>query len=356
MTRQSMVSIVIPHYNGKEILYDCLASLSKTDYSNREVIVVNNASTDGSVDSLAGDFPWVLLVNKTKNSGYAGGCNAGYAAGSGEFVLFLNNDTTFAPGWLTPLVTQMQQDALIAAVQPKLLAQTQPNMFDYSGAAGGMMDVFGFPFALGRIFFSLEKDENQYDISRNIFWASGTAVMVRRSALEAVGAFDEDFFAHMEEIDLCWRFHLAGYRVVSEPASVVFHNSGSTLRPDSFLKMFLNHRNSVLMLIKNYSAVSLLWVLPIRLLLEVLAVLFSLLKLDFVRVRAVIAAFFAVLLQLPKTFKKRALVQKSRKVVDATIQEKLHRRSIVLDYFLRGIKKSSEIEKSHGSKWVRAGI
>ncbi len=335
MAEYPLVSVVIPHFNGREILRANLAALVATTYPHMEVIVVDNASTDKSTDGLEAEFDTVRVVRNPVNTGYAGGCNAGFAVSTGELVLFLNNDTTFAPDWLAPLVQRMCSDERIAAVQPKLLAHGSSGFFDYSGAAGGLMDVFGFPFALGRIFFSLEKDAHQYDVSRDIFWASGTALLVRRSALQRVGVFDEDFFAHMEEIDLNWRFHLAGLRVVSEPASVVLHSSGSTLAADSFLKMYLNHRNSVIMLLKNYSAKTLLWVLPVRLLLEAVTVVFSLLRFDLRRVRAVVAAFGAVLLRLPATLRKRSAVQKLRCAPDPEILRKLYRGSIVFQYFVR---------------------
>ncbi|MCH9007741.1 glycosyltransferase family 2 protein [candidate division KSB1 bacterium] len=353
MAESPLVSIVIPHYRGKEILYQCLTALERTSYPNTQVILVDNASSDGSVVSVSRDFPWVKVVANKVNAGYAGGCNSGLRLARGEFVLFLNDDTVFEPDWLNPLAAALIEDVSIAACQPKLLALHQRDTFDYSGAAGGLMDVFGFPFALGRIFFTLEKDEKQYDTGGEIFWASGTAILVRKSTLERVGIFDEDFFAHMEEIDLSWRFHLAGMRVVVVPQSEIFHNSGSTLTPDSFKKVYLNHRNSLVMLLKNYELNNVLWIVPVRVILELVAILYSVLKLDFVRVRAVLLAFVSVLFGLPKTLRKRADVQKTRRVSDAAIFSKMYRGSIVVDYFVRNIKRAQDLPGLHRSEFKR---
>lgn len=340
---QPLVSIVIPHYNGKGILYKCLACIAATKYENLETIVVDNASTDSSLASMATDFPQVKVVYSNTNSGYAGGCNTGFEHAAGELILFLNNDTEFAPDWLDKLVAAIGKDERIAACQPKLLALANQDTFDYSGAAGGLLDKYGFPFARGRIFFTLEKDTQQYDQSADIFWASGTATLVRRTALEAAGNFDEDFFAHMEEIDLNWRFHLHGFRVVAVPQSVVLHNSGSTLRPDSFKKMYLNHRNSLSMLLKNYQLRTLVWAVPVRLSLEGVAVFYSLLKLDFVRVAAIFAAFFSVILRCGSLVAKRRKVQSCRKVADSQVFRKMLDGSIVWLYFVRRVRRTQDL-------------
>lgn len=340
------VSIIIPHFNGWEILNNCLKCIEKTSYENKEVILVNNASTDRSAFAAEKEFSWLKVVHNQENVGYAGGCNTGFEASKGELVLFLNNDTEFAPNWLDALIDTFAKDENIAACQPKLLALKKPDTFDYSGAAGGLIDIFGYPFAKGRIFFELEKDNGQYNVSSDIFWASGTAFMVRRKVMLEVGSFDEDFFAHMEEIDLNWRLHLAGYRVVSVPTSVVYHNSASTLKANSFKKQFLNHRNNLVMLLKNYQFSTLLWIFPARLLLELMTVLFALIKFDFTRVRAVCAALGALVFNAPKIIKKRKDVHRIRKLSDADIFSKMYKGSIVLDYFFRGKKTVNQLKLS----------
>jgi len=335
MCPQPLISIIIPHYRGKEILCDCLQSVRKTRYKNREVILVDNATVDGSLQGIEDDYPEIKLVRNSENLGYAGGCNSGLSHAAGEYVVFLNDDTVVSASWLEHLVAPCEQDRTVAAVQPKILSLQQPGYFDYAGGAGGLLDRFGYPFAKGRIFFTLEADKGQYDDGGDIFWASGTAMLVRKSVLEQVGTFDEDFFAHMEEIDLNWRIHLAGYRVVSAPKSIVQHRAGSTLTPDSPQKLFLNHRNSLYMLIKNYELKNLLWIFPLRVALEGVTMVYALLKRDLTRFRAAATALFAVLTHFPRVARKRSHVRNIRKVSDHTIFEKMYGGSIVLDYFVR---------------------
>ncbi len=344
MSGKPLVSIIIPHFNGKEILQNCLASLEKTNYSNLQVILVDNGSTDGSVEYAQRESPWIQIKKNEKNLGYAGGCNSGLEKAQGKYILFLNNDTIVDTEWLAKIVEQCEGDANIAACQPKILSLKNRQLFDYAGAAGGLMDQYGFPFAKGRIFFTIEKDEHQYDKSANIFWASGTACLIRKSVLDEVGYFDEDFFAHMEEIDLNWRFHLAGYKVVSEPLAIVYHSAGSTLKTDSYMKVMLNHRNSLIMLLKNYEVRTLFWILPIRILLEFIASIYSLLKLDYIRFRAVYAAFVYVILNLSKIMKKRVQIQRLRKIPDSQMFTKMYRGSIVFDYFIRGIRRVQDMK------------
>ena len=270
-----LVSIIIPHWNGLDVITDCLESLRSTSYKKIEIIVVDNNSSDDSVNQIRKKFPKVKLFENTKNEGYAGGCNRGSGIAKGEYLLFLNNDTIQNKDWIDNLVTKIESDPLIAAVQPKILNYYQKDKFDYAGGAGGEMDFLGFPFARGRIFNEQEVDKDQYNNSDNIFWSSGTAFIIRKTAFEEVGKFDEIFFAHMEEIDLCWRLHLAGYKVVSEPKSVIHHKNALTLPMYSEKKYYLNHRNSLLMLITNYKLPLSIYVLPIRWALDIVAILYA---------------------------------------------------------------------------------
>lgn len=354
MYDKPLVSIIIPHFNGKEILYNCLNSLEKTEYANKEVILVDNASTDGSVNQIQECFPWLSLITNATNLGYAGGCNSGLQKAKGKYVLFLNNDTVFESKWLDVLVETAERDESIAACQPKLLSFGHRDVFDYSGGAGGLIDIFGYPFAMGRIFFTLEKDSQQYDQSREIFWASGTAMLVRRSVLDEVGIFDEDFFAHMEEIDLCWRMHLAGYRIVSAPKAVVYHNSGSTLRPDSYRKILLNHRNNLVMLLKNYQMRTLFWVFPVRLALEFFNAVYALVKFDFRQLKAIVVAVVYVFINLAKIAHKHANVKKIRKFSDTEICRKIYRGSIVLAYFLKKMRRAQDLKMTLEASQLQA--
>ncbi len=317
------VDIIIPHYNGAEILLGCLSTLSKTTYPNFLITIVDNGSTDDSLALAKVQYPTIQVLHTGRNLGYAGGCNFGFEHTSGKYVVFLNNDTEQEPNWLSELVSTAEQDERIASLQPKLLSIQARNrgerIFDYAGAAGGMMDKLGYPYCLGRILDRVEKDDGQYDNPVPIFWVSGAAMFVRRSALETVGLFDEDFFAHMEEIDLCWRLWKAGFWLYSAPTSVVYHYGGATLSQTNPRKVYLNHRNNVMMLTKNADAIRLYLVLPLRLFLELLSMLFYLKS---KRADASRATFKALLWNGKHFFnhlKKRHRVAKLRRRRDAEI-------------------------------------
>ncbi len=337
------VSIIIPHVGGIEWLSACLESLTPTAGAEVEILVVDNGSSDGSIEIARRRFPWVQVVRSERNLGFAGGCNLGIRATKGEYIVLLNDDCEVTPGWLHTLLAEADADPRLAACQPKLLSAQRRDLFDYSGAAGGLIDVFGYPFALGRMFETVEKDLGQYDRRQRVFWASGTAMLLRRRLLEEVGLLDEDFFAHMEEIDLCWRFHLRGYEVAAVPASIVYHRSGATLAASAFRKKYLNHRNNLVMLIKNYEPVSLLWVLPLRLLLEVVTFAYAVVVLDFRRALAVLAAFGYLLTHPHRLWRQRRAAQAVRRVRDRDVMAKMYRGSVVWSYFVRGVRRACDL-------------
>jgi GT2 family glycosyltransferase len=339
------VTVIIPHWNGIEVLEPCLRSLEATDYTPLEIVVVDNASSDDSVDFVQREFPEVKVIQNSENLGFAGGCNVGVREFESEYYLILNNDTTHDPDWISPLVEQMERDSLIAAVQPKIMSAQNPEVFDYAGGVGGLMDILAFPYALGRIFTTREKDDGYYDSPRDIFWASGTALLIRGKALQEVGLFDEDFFAHMEEIDLCWRFHNAGWRVVNAPKSRIFHHSGWTLPPDRFQKKYLNHRNNLMMIIKNYPFAYLAAILPARIALEGVAFVFSALIRDWKRMAAItmsIAWNFTHPLLLIKKHQEAGKKRKTHAV--AVTLKRMYGGSIFFQYFLRGRKRARDIK------------
>ncbi|MBN2281388.1 MAG: glycosyltransferase [Candidatus Marinimicrobia bacterium] len=331
----SKVSVIIPHYNGEEILKDCLESLFQSTRVALEVILVDNGSSDDSVDMVRHLFPDVVVLQQEKNLGFAGGCNVGIKAAANEYVLILNNDTTHEKNWIEYLLETLESDQKIAAVQPKLISYQNPGNFDYSGANGGEMDIFGFPFARGRFFHHIEKDEKQYDhLDREIIWASGTAFLARRSLLLEAGLFDATFFAHMEEIDLDWRLRLMGYTLAVDPRARIFHRSGYTLGAESPFKKYLNHRNSLYMLIANYRWTTLLYILPARILLDWMAAIESLVTFDFGRFRAVFKAHFWLLFHLPMIKEKRKKTSGLRKVSDRAIMHKFYKKPIALVSFI----------------------
>lgn len=340
-------SIIIPHCNGWDLLDRCLASLAASGDRDCSVHLVDNGSTDGSPARARAKYPNVEIIAAGKNLGFAGGCNLGIRSTFGEYVALLNNDTEVAPGWLDRLARAMDADQYIAAAQPKILWLKERHTFDYSGGAGGLMDAFGYPYCRGRLFQTLERDEGQYDDSPpDIFWASGSASVFRRSALEAVGLLDEDFFMHMEEIDLCWRLHLAGFRVVSVPGAVVYHLSGGSLPAGDFRKMYLNHRNSLLMLLKNYSPGSIAWAWPARLALEGMSLAKALASRDWQWARAIVAAGCWTMEHYVAIVGKRREVQRLRKVDDRAVLARMQRRSAALAYFLGGRRTAGELEGS----------
>lgn len=242
------VSVVVVTWNGRGLLERFLPSVLATDYPDVEVVVADNASTDGTAAWLAAEHPGVVVVRHSENELFARGNNLAVPAASGSVLCFLNNDVEVPSGWLGPLVGALGGG--VVAVQPKLLQHGDRDRFEYAGASGGFLDAAGVPFTRGRIFDTMEPDRGQYDDPRDVFWATGAALVVDRAAFEAVGGFDESFGMHMEEIDLCWRLQRAGGRIRVEPASEVYHLGGASL-PVGPRKTFLNVRNSLVMLAKN---------------------------------------------------------------------------------------------------------
>jgi GT2 family glycosyltransferase len=340
------VTVIIPHWNGEGILRRCLLSLRRTRGVRFRTLVVDNASGDGSPDMVRREFPEVGLIRSPRNIGFAGGCNLGIRSADTPYAALLNNDTVPEPDWLRLLVDAADGDRSLAAVQPKMLSLGRPGWFDYSGAAGGEMDLFGFPFARGRIFDAVEVDRGQYDGEKTVFWATGAACLLRLSALRRVGLLDESFFAHMEEIDLDWRLQTAGYRIAVVPSAVVRHQSGGTLGNERMRKMVLNHRNSLVMMIKNLPADGLCWILPGRLLLEAAAAFAALLIGQPKRFFAVPAAAASVLGRLPSVLRARRRTQaRNAGASGAALPRTLYRGCIVWDYYVRGVRRAGDLSR-----------
>jgi hypothetical protein len=319
------VDIIIPHYRRRDMLERSLDSLAETSYPSMGIIVVDNGGTEAGLVFLVKRYRNARLLRLPENRGYAGGCNAGLQNSSADYVVFMNDDTKHDPMWLEALVRTALEDDQLGALQPKILSLKPygkgQKFFDYAGAAGGMIDRFGYPWCLGRTFSTVERDRGQYDCGQDIFWASGVAMFVKRAVVEELGGFDEDFFMHMEEIDLSWRMTLAGYRVRSVPSSVVLHEGGASLQGGSPEKIYFNHRNNVTMLLKNRSAVGLLWVIPLRLLLDVAAALFYLTQFPggMKKSGSVFRAWACNIRMIAATLKKRSSIQGSRVVGDRAI-------------------------------------
>lgn len=260
--------LAILNYNGRKHLQEFLPSLLKTDYPALKIVVIDNASTDDSVVWLNAHYPEIELILLTQNYGYAGGYNEGLKQISTEFLVLINSDVAVNPNWLKPLMEVFLKRPDVAAIQPKILDYRKRDYFEYAGGAGGFIDRYGYPFCRGRLFDTIERDAGQYDESCEVFWVSGACMAIRRASFMQAGGFDASFFAHMEEIDLCWRLHLLGYRLLVQPESKVYHLGGGTLNYGSSRKVYLNFRNSLMMLAKNLPASEVFQIIFTRLLLD----------------------------------------------------------------------------------------
>ena len=334
------LAVVILNYNGLGFLEKFLPNV-ETHSPGCQIVVADNASTDGSVAYLEKHHPNVQLVILHENHGYAGGYNEALKQVAAEFYVLLNSDVEVTPGWLDPIVAMMQADDAIAAAQPKILAYDDKSRFEYAGAGGGFIDMFGYPFCRGRVFFAYEQDHGQYNDTVDVFWATGACLFVRAKAFQEMGGFDPDFFAHMEEIDLCWKFNNAGYRVVYNGQSAVYHVGGGTLPPSNPKKTYLNFRNGLAMLIKNYRLQD-MWVkLPLRVLLDGVAATKFLLSGGFGDFKAVFKAYGYILGNWNTLMSKRKVHQHKRRT---KLPKTIYKHSIVMAHYLLNKKKFSQLE------------
>jgi GT2 family glycosyltransferase len=265
------VAIVILNWNGQAFLEKFLPSVLNSVYKNKRIIVADNASTDDSILFIAKNYPAIEIIKNEANFGFAKGYNSALKKIDADYYVLLNNDVEVSDNWIDPVITLMESHQVIAACQPKILSWHDKTMFEYAGAAGGWIDNFGYPFMRGRLFDVCEKDKGQYDTAQPCFWASGAALFVKAKAYHLMEGLDEHFFAHQEEIDLCWRLQLSGYKVFVQPASVVYHVGGGTLQTGNSRKTFLNFRNNLIMLYKNLRWQQAIWKIPVRVLLDAMA-------------------------------------------------------------------------------------
>ncbi len=297
-------AVVILNWNGRQMLERFMPSVLQ--YTSADVVVADNGSTDDSVDFLRQCYPQVQLVLLDHNYGFAEGYNRAIAAlGGYDIYVLLNSDVECTPRWVEPVAALMQANERIAVVQPKLLMYDSKDTFEYAGGAGGYIDSYGYPFCRGRLFSTLEKDHGQYDDVRDVFWATGAAMFVRATVWDEVGGLDGDFFAHMEEIDFCWRVKNAGYRVMYCPQSVLYHVGGGTLPKSNPFKTQLNFRNNLSMLYKNLPDERLHRVLGMRILLDRVAAIKFLVEGHFGEYRAVRLAHKEYRARLPQLKAKR---------------------------------------------------
>ncbi|MBW1295091.1 glycosyltransferase family 2 protein [Aquimarina litoralis] len=318
-------AIVILNWNGRSLLEKFLPSVLK--YSREaKVYVADNASTDDSVIYLKNTFPEVTIIQNEVNGGYAKGYNDALAKIDADIYCLLNSDVEVSEGWLTPIIDTFKNSEKVAAVQPKILDFKRKNYFEYAGAAGGFIDQFGYPYCRGRIFETLEEDKGQYDNDLDIFWASGACLFIRRKVFEEMNGLDEDFFAHQEEIDLCWRIQNSGYQIRYIGASKVFHLGGATLDAMNPRKTFLNFRNNLLMILKNTSGIYSWFIIFARLILDGLAALKFVFEGKPSHCLAILKAHFSFYKKLPTFVKKRKKSGASRKYYNIS--------SVVWQYYI----------------------
>lgn len=245
------LAIVILNWNGRKYLEQFLPSLMRFLPDYAEIVVADNASSDDSVSFLKAQYPSIRILEHTENEGFAKGYNHALQNVEAQYYCLLNSDIEVTEHWIEPIIEQMDGNEKIAAVQPKLLSYYKRDEFEYAGAAGGFVDKYGYPFCRGRVFSNVEKDHGQYDSEMDIFWATGAAMFVRSDVYHTMGGLDADFFAHMEEIDFCWRIKNAGYKIKMNPNSIVYHIGGGTLPKNNSFKTYLNFRNNLFLLLKN---------------------------------------------------------------------------------------------------------
>lgn len=343
MTTSPSVDVVVLNYNGKRFLDDCFQSLRKTNYPNYKVYLLDNASTENDIEYVKQNYPEAEVIAVNPNKGYCGAYNIGFKHCKGKYFVCLNNDVTVDPDWITHMVELAESDEKIAAIQPKLRSMMEPHKLEYAGAAGGMMDKYGYPFCRGRLFDTVEEDKGQYDDNAEIFWASGAALFVRKSALEVTGDFDETIAHHMDEIDLCWRFILMGYTCRVAYKSIIYHFGGGTIQTASYKKMYWNHRNSIYLMLKNFSTYNRITKTFVHILLDYVAVLQSIFSGDLTRARAIKDAHWWLLTNSAIISQKKKHIQSTRKVDDAAVLKTMYPKSVVLQHFLWKKMKYSEL-------------
>ena len=333
------VAIIILNYNGRNYLEKFLPSVVANS-DGAVIYIADNASTDDSVSFLEKKFPSIRLIRIPVNYGYSKGYNVALESIKSRYYILLNSDIEVHQGWLEPLIKLMDSDEKIAACQPKIKSYNKKNEFEYAGAAGGFIDRLGYPFCRGRIFNSMEEDHGQYDTSSEVFWASGACLMIRADLFHSLQGFDDDFFAHMEEVDLCWRLQKSGYKIYYCAESSVFHLGGGTLSKSNPRKTFLNFRNNLSLLYKNYPGRYLYLIIFLRMILDGLAAVKFLFTDSFGHFWAVVMAHFSLYRSLYVLSAKRKKINS----LNADPLKRAYKGFIVFDYYFLRKRKFSDLK------------
>lgn len=326
----SRIAVAILNWNGKSWLEKFLASVIDNS-PEATVYVIDNASSDDSVQFLADKFPQTPIIQLSENYGFAEGYNKGFEQINAEYYILLNSDIQVGKNWISPVIAKMDADENLAACMPKIKSFYKPEYFEYAGAAGGFIDKYGYPFCHGRLFDTVEKDEGQYEQDCEIFWATGAALFVRSSVYKQLGGIDKDFFAHMEEIDFCWRVKNAGYSIQYIHNSEVYHVGGGSLPKENPFKTYLNFRNNLYLLHKNIPESQLHSILFKRRILDVFSWLNFVLHFDFKNAKEVIHAHKDYRNAIP-------MLNEKRKTIHQQIHKEMYQHSIVWEYFVKRTK------------------
>lgn len=330
------IAVIILNWNGEKLLDEFLPQVTATTPADiADVIVADNGSTDGSTALLKEKFPTVKIIEFDKNYGFAEGYNKAIELTRYRYTVLLNSDVATADGWLRPLYDYMETHPATGACQPKIRSYREPELFEYAGASGGFIDRNGYPYCRGRMFASVERDEGQYDDVIPIFWATGAALMVRSDLYLKAGGLDKEFFAHMEEIDLCWRILLSGYDIVAVPQSVVYHLGGGSLPASNPRKTYLNFRNNLLLLHKNLPPRSRRKTLLRRRLLDTIAFMKFAVTMDWGNAKAVVKAHC--------DFRRMRKMYKTTVARDLLLERRDCRVNLLTAYYMRGLRRFSQL-------------
>lgn len=330
-------TIVLLSYNNLELVRKHLPVILETTKHRNDVdyVVVDNGGNDGLKSFMSDLHPGLGFIRIEQNHGFTNGYVESLSQIISDNYVLISSDIEVAPGWFDHAVDLLNSDESIAAVQPKIKSYDRRNEFEYAGAAGGFIDIFGYPFCRGRLINHVEEDRGQYDNIEDIFWASGACLFIRSEVYHDVGGLDNDFFAHMEEIDLCWRIKSRGYRILFQPKSTVYHMGGYVIKYGSPQKIFRNHRNNLIMLIKNLPSSEMIWKLPMRVVLDYAAVLSMLLEGNSGGARVVFKAHWQIISRWSKWWGKRKQVQKLRRIEHP---QGIYPGSLIWEFFIKGVR------------------
>lgn len=336
------IAVVILNYNGRKFLEKFLPNVIENSGDIAEIVVADNASTDDSVEFMKSHFPSIRLIINDSNGGFATGYNIALRQVEAEYYCLLNSDIEVSPHWIEPVISLMDSDIHIAACQPKLLSYYDRERFEYAGASGGFIDKYGYPFCRGRVFQELEVDAGQYDDAREIFWATGACMFVRADLYHRYGGLDDSFFAHMEEIDFCWRMKNNGFKIMCCPSSKVYHIGGGTLPKSSARKTYLNFRNNLSLLMKNLADWKAFPIISYRIVLDCIAGLKFLADGSFADLWAVTRAHFSFYRHLPRLIKERKSLRRTK-------VSQVYQKNIVFKHYLQHKKKFTELDDKYFS-------